>query len=116
MSLVEKLNKFQIDLNQSNEQLEQKIKMFDADTAKKEGEWRTANEKLTERRVDIAKEEERLKVEEAELSERQLDCLQWEKDLKAASIKTAVGIVAKTVVGEAGDFKARLDALFEFRM
>jgi chromosome segregation ATPase len=116
MSLVEKLNKFQIDLNQSNEQLEQKIKMFDADTAKKEGEWRTANEKLTERRVDIAKEEERLKVEEAELSERQLDCLQWEKELKAASIKTAVGIVAKTVVGEAGDFKARLDALFEFRM
>jgi septal ring factor EnvC (AmiA/AmiB activator) len=104
-------------------QREKTIGRLAADTAKKEvslskreGEWATVNEKLVKRRVDIAKEEERLKVKEAELSDRELDCLQWEKELKTASIKTAVGIVAKTVEREAGDFKARLDALFEFRM
>jgi len=123
MSLGEQLNAVQVEVNQSNEQLEQKIKMFDADTAKKEvsfskreGEWVAVNEKLNERRVDIAKEEERLKVKEAELSDRELDCLQWEKELKtAASLLSDSG--KEAVVGtEAGDFKARLDALFEFRM
>ena len=117
------MNAVQVEVNQSNEQLEQKIKMFDADTAKKEvsfskreGEWVAVNEKLNERRVDIAKEEERLKVKEAELRDRELDCLQWEKELKtAASLLSDSG--KEAVVGtEAGDFKARLDALFEFRM
>ena len=104
-------------------QREKTIGRLAADTAKKEvslskreGEWATVNEKLVKRRVDIAKEEERLKVKEAELRDRELDCLQWEKELKtAASLLSDSG--KEAVVGtEAGDFKARLDALFEFRM
>ena len=104
-------------------QREKTIGRLAADTAKKEvslskreGEWATVNEKLVKRRVDIAKEEERLKVKEAELRDREVDLWKCESELKtAASLLSDSGKGA--VVGmDREDFKARLDALFEFRM
>jgi len=108
-------------------QREKTIGRLAADTAKKEvslskreGEWATVNEKLVKRRVDIAKEEERLKVKEAELRDREVELWKCENELKACiasdSGKGAASAASAVVGVNREDFKARLDALFEFRM